>query len=894
MARVLPDTIVVMPVATVVQNGTDLTILNIRALNGPNYWRLAPVILCDINLGSLKDFSSVDTPSFTTNLLRELPSLSEHPCTRDKAGGFIARLKEGTYLPHILEHVALELQIQAGSDVSFGRVVPTADEQIWSVVIEYEEEDVGIQSFKDAVQIISSCIDGTAPETQKIINNLHELNESVRLGPSTAAIVDEARRRGIPVRRLNSGSLIRLGLGKNLRRIEATLTDFTSAIAVEIAQDKEDTKQFLINVGLPVPEGGVAKSADSAVQIWESLQCPVILKPFNSNQGRGVSGPANSKADIIAGFAKSSQFSSKVIVEQQIKGRDFRVLVVNGKVVAAAERIPAHVIGDGTRSISQLIDITNADTRRGNGHRKTLTKILKDEAVIEFLLMRGLTLENIPKKGERVTLCTTANLSTGGTSSDVTDIIHPENITACEIAASAIGLDIAGIDVISEDISKPFRENNAAIIEVNAAPGLRMHTHPTHGKPRNAGGAILDMLYPSNAETTIPIIAVTGTNGKTTTSRLIAHIYRHTGKTVGLTTTDGIYINNRVVMKGDMTGPFSANIILSNPTVEIAVLETARGGMLRSGLGFEEIDVGVVLNVSEDHLGMYGIQTIAELAEVKGIIAAVVKRGGHAVLNADDELVLAMQDKTPGDVVLISTSPDNPAVLSHTEEHGVSATVEDGSFVIRRAALKIPIATVNEVPLMIGGAAEFQKTNILAAIATAYVKGVRYDDIRAGIMSFFPSPAMTPGRLNLIRVKGKRILIDYAHNGAAAIGLANLTSNIKANRRIAVISGPGDRRDEDLLLLGSLFSSFDHVIVREDSDRRGRAEGEASELLQKGLLTAGLSFEKISLIADEAMAIEAAIKMASIDDIVVILTEYTDKTFDILESITELEGGLVA
>jgi cyanophycin synthetase len=474
-----------------------------------------------------------------------------------------------------------------------------------------------------------------------------------------------------------------------------------------------------------------------------------------------------------------------------------------------------------------------------------------------------------------VFLRATANLSTGGTSIDRTDEMHPDNITACEMAAGVVGLDIAGIDVLTADISVPFRDNGAVIIEVNAAPGIRMHTNPTEGMPRNVGAPILDMLYPPGEDATVPVVAVTGTNGKTTTSRLIAHIFRHTGKTVGLTTTDGIYINNRVVIDGDMTGPFSANVILSNPAIDVAVLETARGGILRAGLGFDEADVGIVLNVSADHLGLRGINTLEQLADVKAVVPSVVRRSGHAILNADDPLVFQMRRKTPGDVVLVSAMAPktNSAVERHLARNGIAARVEDGVFVILRGRLRIPIAHVREIPLMLGGSARFQQINILAAIAAAHVQGVRYDDIRAGLLSFFPSPSMTPGRLNVLRVDGTRVLVDYAHNSAAVTGLMEMVTELPADRRIGVIAAPGDRRDTDVRLIGRLSAVLDHVVVKEDKDKRGRDVGEVAALITEGLIAGGLTPAQIEVVLPELDAINRALAIATERDIVVILAD---------------------
>jgi cyanophycin synthetase len=858
-------------------------------MRGPNLWSLSRVIVAEIRLGTLRGRTTDTFPGFTRRLLEHLPTLSQHPCSRERPGGFAERLEEGTELPHVLEHVALELQALAGPRVHFGRIVPAGEDTTW-VVVEYEEEALGMESVRLGVDLVRACLDGSPFDTTGVAAHLLELYEEVRLGPSTAAIVEEARRRGIPVRRMNGHSLVQLGLGANLRRIQAATSDGTSAIALEIAQDKDETRGVLRNVGLPVSEGEVAEDETGAVEAAGRLDYPVILKPAHGNHGRGVSMALGDADAVRNAWPITASHGLPVVVERWVAGSDHRVLVVDGRVAAVAERIPARVTGDGHSTIRELIERENRDGRRGKGHCRVLSHLPADRETECFLATSGRTLETVPAAGEQVRLRSAANLSSGGTAIDRTDEIHPDNATACEMAAGVVGLNIAGIDVITPDITVPFRENGGVILEVNAGPGIRMHLAPTEGRPRNVAAPIVDMLFPPGAEATIPLIAVTGTNGKTTTVRLIAHIFRHTGRRVGFTTTDGIYLGNRLVMEGDMTGPFSANVILSNATVDVAVLETARGGILREGLGFEEADVGVVLNISEDHLGLGGIETADELAELKGVVARVVKRDGHAVLNADDPRVRAMAERTDGDVVLFSAGdPEGAAHLeAHLERGGVAVRMEEDTFVVRRGRLRIPIAEVAEVPLMMGGDALFQRENVMAAVAAAYVQGVRYDDIRSALLSFFPSRSMTPGRMNLVPVGGARVLVDYGHNSAAIDAVLGTARRMQAHRRIGLIAVPGDRRDEDIRRAGRAAAVLDEVIVKEDADRRGRAPGEIASLLVEGLREGGMPAERIRIIHHEPEAVDAALSGLREGDLVVILVD--DITY-VLNRVTAAAEG---
>ncbi|MEX2571147.1 MAG: cyanophycin synthetase [Gemmatimonadota bacterium] len=855
-------------------DSADLRMSRLRALRGPNFWRLSPVIACDVSLGTLEGVTTDRLDGFSRQLLELLPTLEQHGCSAGGPGGFAAQVTSGTRLPHVLEHVAIELQSLAGPQVGFGRSLQSGDEEVWWVIVAYEEEELGLAAMAEAVRLVQACIDGVSYDIRRVVRDLRDRYDEARLGPSTAAIVEEARRRNIPVRRLNSSSLVQLGLGANLRRIQAAMSDFTSAIAVDIAQDKHETRRVLEGIGLPVPEGRATRDLEDAARAASDIGYPVVLKPLDGSKGRGFSGGLPDEAALRRAWPRCAGSSEQMVVEKFVEGRDYRVLVVGGQFVAVAERIPARVVGDGRRTVKQLIAGTNQDPRRGSGHERQLTRIAADEGVMDHLAGQGMGLESVPVTGQIVSVCATPNLSTGGTAIDRSDEIHPDNITACELAAGVVGLDIAGIDVVTPDISVPFRQNGARIIELNAAPGLRMHTHPCEGTPRNVAAPIVDMLYPPGTRSRIPVIAVTGTNGKTTTVRLLAHLFRARGKRVGFTTTDGLYIGNRLVMEGDMTGPFSANIILSNPTVEVAVLETARGGLLRGGLGFDDADVGIVLNVSSDHLGSDGIHTLAQLAAVKAVVPAVVMREGHAILNADDPLVLAMREKTTADVVLISTreAGENLDFEEHVERGGIGARIEKGAFVIRRGRLRIPIAAAADVPLMLGGAARFQAENVLAAIAAAYVQEVRYDDIRSGLLSFFPSPAMTPGRVNLLRVGNAHVLVDYAHNSAAVAAIVALSGALPARRRIGVVTVPGDRRDEDLRDVGRIAARLDHVILKEDADRRGRPEGEIARLILEGMREAG-GDGRHEVVLREADAVERVLSTLEDGDLAIVLAE---------------------
>jgi cyanophycin synthetase len=785
----------------------------------------------------------------------------------------------------LVGRVAVALQTLAGTPVAFVRVQPGHAGDLPQVAVGYAEAELGVESLYEAEALLLRCLRGADPDMEHLERTLRQVHHDARPRATAMVLIREARRRGIPVRRFADDPVFQLGLGRTLRRLDATMSDFTSVIAADITSDKDRTKRILARNGLPVPEGGIAADADEAVDIARRIRFPVLLKPLDANDGRGISGRLASEEAVRAAYPIARAEHPTVVVERFAEGRDHRVVVVNGRVVAVAERIPARVTGDGIRTIRELAEETNRDPRRDPlVPDPTLVRIPLDGQTDAFLARTGRTLDTVPAAGEIVHLRPTANISTGGTSTDRTDEIHPRNALLCELAVAAVGLDIAGLDVLTDDIGVPFDENGATILEVNASPGIRMHTDPNEGAPRDVPGAILDMLYPPGAPTTIPVIAVTGTNGKTTTTRLVAHLFRRTGACVGYTTTDGIYFQEHLLQEGDFTGPFAAGVVLANPRVEVAVLEAARGGILRSGLGFDACDVGIVLNVTADHLGLRGIHTVEDLARVKGVIPSVVKPDGHAVLNADDPLVLGMRPRTPGTVVLTSVQGEaNPAVAEHLAGGGMAVVVEDEGgreTVVIRGAGRVPVAAVDDVPLAMGGAARFQLGNLLAATAAAYLQGIAADDIAEGLRTFIPSGAATPGRMNVLRSPRGTVIVDYAHNPAAVRGLMDFVTRMPAARRIGVVTMPGDRRDEDLRELGEIVSVLDYVVVKEhDKYRRGRPPGDVARLIAEGLEAGGLRPGCHEAVLPEPDAVARALALMEPGDVVVVLA---DDSMDVL------------
>jgi cyanophycin synthetase len=853
--------------ATTSRLAGDLRVRGVRALRGRNLWSPEPVVACEVLMGELSVTSPADVPGFADRLGEALPGS--------------ARLEDAASWPEAVRHAAVELQRLAGSPVEFSRIVEQGMDEPPVLVVGYAEAELGTEAVHEAAALVRACLRGDDPQTGRVVDELHAVYLKAHPGPTTTVLIAEARRRGIPVRRAPGEHVVQLGLGRNLRRIDATMTDGTSVIATDITSDKDRTKRLLDRIGLSVPRGSVARTVEDALEIAHDLRFPVLLKPLDANDGRGISGRLDTDDDVRAAWPVALAEHPTVIVERYIGGRDHRVVVVDGRVVAVAERVPAHVVGDGRRTIRALAEEENQNPARDASRpAHTLMPLPLDELTERHLARSGLTFDSVPATGGTVHLRATANISTGGTSIDRTDEIHPRNASLCELAAAAVGLNIAGLDVLTPDISVPFDENGAAIIEVNASPGIRMHTDPDEGTPRDVPGAILDMLYPPGSQATIPVIVVTGTNGKTTTTRLIAHLFRSTGRRVGFTTTDGVYHQEHLLMEGDLTGPLAADIVLSDPRVEVAVLETARGGILRSGLGFDACDVGVVMNVSPDHLGMRGIHTVEQLAEVKALIPAAVRPGGHAVLNADDPLVLRMRGRTPGEVVLFSFDAGHPPVAEHLAAGGTAVVVEeeDGreTIVIRHGAERIPVLAADEVPLTLGGAARFQVQNVMAAVAAVHARGLGMEEIRAGLATFLPSGATTPGRMNVLRTARGRVVVDYAHNPAAVRALADFARRSGARRCIGLVTMPGDRRDEDLRELGRAAAGFDHVIAKEHPKYlRGRPAGGVAQLIGDGLTEAGVPPERWETVLSEPEAVGRALQMMEDGDIVLIVADDT-------------------
>jgi cyanophycin synthetase len=857
---------------------SEIQIKKIKVLTGPNIWAYRPVLEILAQIGKYEDLPSNKIPGFAERLVELIPSIWEHRCSEGRPGGFLERLRTGTYMGHIVEHIILELESLAGMDVGFGRTRGTEHLGEYRIVVDYKDDEAARMCVYLAVEIAEALADNVPLgfDLNERLAEVREVAEDNVLGPSTQAIVDAAKRRGIPWFRLSHGSLVQLGHGKSARRIQASETSNTSNIGVELASDKDLTKELLDRVGVPVPHGSIVRTADDAWEVAQDLNTPVVLKPYDGNQGKAVSVNLTTEEQVRAAFDLAHVVSSRVIVEQYLPGRDFRLLVVGGKLVAAAERKPAQVVADGRHDIRTLVQMLNEDPRRGAGHGSALTRIKMDAAAELTLRKQDYTWESIPPPGAVVLLRDNSNLSTGGTATDVTDIVHPDNAAIAVLAASTIGLDIAGVDVVCENIKRPLAEQGGGIVEVNAAPGLRMHVYPSEGKSRPVGGAIVDLLFPGKTNARIPIISITGTNGKTTTTRMVGHIYSTMKQFVGMTTTDGIYFDGVRRVKGDCAGPRSAEAVLQHPLVEVAVLETARGGILRSGLAFDKCTVGVVLNVAADHLGLDGIETPERLAQVKQVVIESVAETGYGVLNADDPLTVEMAEECTGEVIFFGMDSSARPLALHLASGGKAAFFRNGELVLAEGSQETVLVQAADIPATYNGQIPFQVQNALAAAAACWGAGVPLDMISLGLRTFQTDENSAPGRFNLFPYGQATVIVDYGHNPHAMRAIQSAMSAMKPRRKIAVVAAPGDRRDADIQELAVVAANtFDWIVVREDNDLRGRERGEVSDLITETIRRTKPSLP-VSVVLDEEESVRQALSMARAGDTVVLFIDSVD------------------
>jgi cyanophycin synthetase len=882
----------------------ELKIVETRVYRGPNYWSYDPTIKLVVDLGVLEHFPTNTIAGFTTALLEMLPGVGQHTCGTGRVGGFTERLKEGTWVGHVAEHIALQLQREAGTEVGRGKTRGTGEPGQYHVVYSYAEETVGLTAGRLAVRLVNHLVEAEdgfdfAAELERLIL----LAERAAFGPSTQAILDEAALRDIPSIRLNEQSLVQLGHGIHQKRIRATMTSDTASLAVDIAGDKKLTNRLLAATGVPVPRAEVVNDEDTAVSVARRIGLPVAVKPLDGNHGRGVMLNLADDDAVRAGYraARAESRRGGVVVESYLAGNDYRCLIIGGQLRAVAQRVPAHVEGDGRHTLAELVEATNADPRRGIGHEKVLTRIKLDDEAISYAREQGFELSDVPPRGHRVYLKRTGNMSTGGISIDRTEEAHPDNVELAELAARVVGLDIAGIDLVCPDIGQPVRETGGGVVEVNAAPGFRMHTNPTEGEAQYVAAPVIDLLFPPGARSRIPIVAVTGSNGKTTTARMIAHIMKGMGRKVGLTSTDGIYVDGRIVRKADASGPKSASMVLQNPTVDFAVFEVARGGILREGLGYQRNDVAVVLNVTGDHLGLGGIHSIKQLAEVKRVVVEAVPRDGVAVLNADDPLVTAMARHSSGSVIYFSMDAENDRIKFQASRGRRAVTLEQGTngemIVLRQGRKSMSLVWTHLIPATFEGRARMNVQNALAAAAAAWAAGAHLHDIRQGLRTFSTSYYMAPGRLNMFELDGYRVVVDYAHNPPALDALGQFVHRLTepspggarasvTGRRIAVVATAGDRRDEDIREIGRVAAGhFDEIVIREDANNRGRPDGQTAALIAEGIESAGADrrVRSVTTILDELEATRAALDMAAEGDVVVVCVDHANQVWKELQ-----------
>lgn len=861
-----------------------MKILKTRVIEGRNVWSHSSVLETRIYLAPKERVTTEKLTGFPEALIEALPGLKEHTCGLGYPGGFVERLQEGTYLGHVVEHTALELQVEAGFPVHYGKTVRGDSVGTWDIIIEYGTSELGIAALKTAVSLVTALIKGRTFPVQDAAAELKDLGAATRPGPSTDSILRACRERGIPVLSLGEDALYQLGYGSCQKRIQATITSHTSALAVDLACHKESARRLLAAFGLPVTPGLVVTTRKAALTAARELGFPVVIKPCRGNQGKGVLLDLTSDCEVEAAFRLARNYDKEVLVEKHVEGRHYRLLVVGGRMVAAAERFPAAVVGDGTHTITELVELANQDPRRGNGHDLPLTKLEIDPISVLELKRQGYYPESCLEPGVKVLLRRNANLSTGGSAVDVTGQVHSENALLAVRAAGILGFDVAGIDLVAPDITVPLH-GKGAIIEVNAAPGFRMHLHPDQGASRDVGQEFVDYLFPPDSPVSIPVISVTGTNGKTTTTRILGHLFRQQSLTVGMTTTGGVFVNNKCLLEGDTTGPDSARMVLKDSDVEIAVLETARGGILRGGLGYDCADVAVVTNISSDHLGQDGIETLEDLFWVKSLVVEAVKKDGSVVLNADDPFAPRLAGISRGKVIYFSIHENNVLVRRHLGAGGSAVFVKKGVVYFGRGVDAVSLMKLKSIKSGMNGRAVHNLENALAAAAAAYACGLPPALIKRGLRTFGAAHEDNPGRLMIQRVGRVTVIVDYGHNAPAFQRISEFARTLHPRRLIGIIAVPGDRRDDQIIHAGEVAGAgFDELYIREDRDLRGRSPGKTSKLLYTGARRAGLSSAELHIIPGTEEALKEALEQAKTGDVVVVFYEELEPVLEYLGS----------
>lgn len=864
-----------------------MRILETKVMRGPNTWSnyRKKLIYAKLDIGEFENFPTNEIDGFYERLKEMLPSLYHHQCSEGCEGGFFDRVKRGTWMGHVIEHIAIELQTLAGSDVGYGRTRSTDTQGVYNIVFSYEIEQMGLYAIDAAIRVSIALTNGEQYDLKADIEELSYLKAKYGFGPSTNSIITEATLRNIPYKRVNNSSLVVLGYGNKQKKIRAAICDSTSGIGIEMASDKDETKKVLSAAYIPVPEGELVYNEKELKDALRNISFPIVVKPLDSNHGNGVTTHICSEEQALEAFVVAKKFSRNIIVEQFIEGYDYRFLVINFKMVAVAKRTPAMVTGDGKSTVSELIEETNLEPERGDGHENIMTRIVVDEITEHILVRRNLTLESVLPLGEILFLKDTANLSSGGTARDVTDLVHPYNKFMVERIARIMNLNICGVDVVAKDINIPIIKGVGGVVEVNACPGLRMHLSPAKGYGRNVAEPIIDMMFPNSDDGRIPVVAVTGTNGKTTTTRLIAHIAKQAGHKVGYTTTEGIHIQDQIVHEGDCTGPLSAEAVLWDPTIDFAVLECARGGILRSGLGFDTCDISIVTNVTDDHLGLKDINTLEDLAKVKSVVARSTAPTGYAILNADDDLVYAMRHDVDGKIALFSMDANSPRIQRHCDNDGLAAYVDNGYLVVCKGKWKTRIEKIINIPLSLNGRAECMIKNIMPATLAAIIRDFDIHDIRQALKTFIPSAEQTPGRMNIFKFSNFEVMVDYAHNPDGFMQLKKFMDNTLASVKVGIVSGTGDRRDEDIRTIGRLCAQiFDELIIKHDSDLRGRSRESITSLLMEGAYT--VKEMPIQVISDEAEAIHYALEHVKEN---AFITVCADKVFETIATVKQAQ-----